>query len=225
MRIIKETGIIMSGDHPKKILDSIKTQTRRTYGLGEINKHPDAWEHIGFDNLGRFSFRFKYGDRILNIKCPYGQVGDRLWVRETYKYLNKEHTKIAYRASLETYTDGNFVRLGNWRPSIFLPRWASRIDREITRLRVERLQDIPPEDVIKEGFKSIAEFRDYWNFLNAKWKRVYNRELKIYEFWQFSWSVEDAKSIPKTAKYPERYHSIPNCWVWVITIQSNRDTA
>jgi len=181
--IPKETGIIMTGDHPLKILKGEKTMTRRTMGLYEINKHPDLWKWIGYDNSGRYSFRFNL-DRIVNFRCPYGQVGDRLWVKETWAYaldystpdLKPNPEQILYKA------DSDILAVGNkWRPAIFMPRWASRITLEITDIRVERLQEITSKDcklegipphqmgnVIQEGYPVQKAFADLWDSINAK---------------------------------------------------------
>lgn len=186
---MKETGIIMSGSHPVDILEGRKTMTRRTRGLKEINECPDLWKWFGFDNSGRYSFRFKPGDRIVNIRCPYGQVGDRPWVRETWCPLT--HTIGQNKALILYKSDGqrewvkcseeewdkayyiNKARPDTWRSSLFMPRWASRITLEITEVRVERLQEITVEDAEAEGTAinyraPLMEFRRLWDSLNAK---------------------------------------------------------
>jgi hypothetical protein len=84
----------------------------------------------------------------LYFKCPYGQPGDRLWVRETWA----EHPdfpgcrRAIYRADPECEYDTE-----RWNPSIHMPRWASRILLEIVSVRVERLQDISEADARAEG--------------------------------------------------------------------------
>lgn len=94
--------------------------------------------------------------------CPYGKPGDRLWVRETWATPgNYDHIKpsdlidtmcheIVYRAT-ELYPV-----YYNWRPSIHMPRWASRITLEITGVKVERLQDISEEDALAEGLYTLS---------------------------------------------------------------------
>jgi len=173
---MKETGIIMSGSHPVDILQGRKTMTRRLWGLKEINEFPDLWEWFGFDNSGRYSFRFKPGDRIVNIRCPYGQVGMRLWVRETWAYpldyntpdLKPNTKEVFYKADSPIIAQGN-----KWRSPRFMPLWASRILLEITEIRVERLQEITAEDAKAEGTAinyraPLMEFRRLWDSLNAK---------------------------------------------------------
>lgn len=95
------------------------------------------------------------------IRCPYGKPGDRLWVRETWAPVStfdpSPETGAFYRADYvddphgpdgEKSPEG---RYRTWKPSIHMPRWASRIDLEITGVRVERLQDISEADAVAEG--------------------------------------------------------------------------
>jgi hypothetical protein len=137
--------------------------TRRTWGLGEINLNPDAWEHFGFDESGRFSFRWKGGDCVLNVRCPYGGVGDRLWGRETWKVQSHPlaGARVLYRAGGEKDVTGNgaeYKHREGWRSSMLMYRWASRIDAEITELRVERLHDISHEDAKREGGYTVESY-------------------------------------------------------------------
>ena len=83
------------------------------------------------------------------IRCPYGKPGERLWVRETWARYNidQDNLSTAYRAT----TPDDWPADGRWRPSIHMPRWASRILLEVTGLRVERLQDVTPDQAIAEG--------------------------------------------------------------------------
>ncbi len=104
-----------------------------------------------------------------SIKCPYGQVGDRLWVKETWGciegtirghdsgrctvyYKNDRTHKIFPAWGKAQKMDGKFIK---WRSPLFMPRWASRITLEITDIRVERLWEISEKDAMREGFKAI----------------------------------------------------------------------
>ena len=174
---MKETPIIMSGDHPKKILDGIKTMTRRTWGLKAINTLPDNW--IKAEYQGDAIWHFISDGLPAVIKCPYGQVGDRLWVKETWgakgygQSLPIEKEPMKHRLVFGKDTDWQCRR-----PSIHMPRWASRITLEITGLRVERVQRITAGDCTKEGIpyengdyvtmKVFDKFRQLWDSLNAK---------------------------------------------------------
>lgn len=122
--------------------------------------------------------------RFPDVKlCPYGQVGDALWVRETWQQITPSgrhgqwhtvdtpcdglpHRKLYYAADAERDEPPK------WRPSIFMPRWASRITLEITGIRVERLQAITDADIAAEGFgtggTARITFAETWEKLNGK---------------------------------------------------------
>lgn len=106
--------------------------------------------------------------------CPYGVPGDRLWARETW--VQDLDGEIFYRA--DHVFPAMPAQISKWRPSIHMPRAASRITLEITDIRVERVQDIKDEDVLSEGFRmnntSIfslgykGAFEALWDSINAK---------------------------------------------------------
>jgi hypothetical protein len=105
--------------------------------------------------------------------CPYGRPGDRLWVRETWSQLYPyESRRVAYRADRETVVAPGVLPW--WRPSIHMPRWASRLTLEITKVRVERLKEITVKDIAAEGIQegvgvfAYEDFRKLWDSLNAK---------------------------------------------------------
>jgi hypothetical protein len=86
------------------------------------------------------------------MKCPYGEPGDRLWVRETFCDISTDHRPVwFYRADGDEKPD--WVK--HWKPSIFMPREASRITLEIVSVRVESLQAISGRDAIAEGIDSV----------------------------------------------------------------------
>ncbi len=170
---MKERPIIFSGEMVRAILERRKTQTRRV-----IKPQP----------LSEISYRdycaVVDGKKIF---CPYGQPGDRLWVKETLHRFDIDlHSTMigaTYDADL-TAVIGQGPQ-GSWcgralgwpwkhdtLPSIHMPRWASRITLEITGVKVERLQDITVGDAINEGFGRygfpIDGFEMIWDRLNAK---------------------------------------------------------
>lgn len=149
---MKETGIIMSGSHPKDILEGRKTMTRRTWGLEAINKDPDDWELLPSDSAYP-QFGKKSTLDIKLIKCPYGQVGDRLWVRETFAVRTDGIDQILYKADYEAVVKLLDLPEFNikWKPSIHMFKKDSRITREIIEIKAERLQKITEEDAIAEG--------------------------------------------------------------------------
>jgi len=177
---MKETPIIMSGNHPSLILDGTKTMTRRVIKPQPLNK---CMSHIS----GSFWASDKDGHtvdvKVQFINCPYGQVGDRLWVRETFCkrcYLIDNVRDVCYKEDcLKHNTMGNACGM-KWTNSMFMYKWASRITLEITEVRVERLQEISQDDIKAEGVKpeytmpggeltGRYSFQLLWNSLNAKY--------------------------------------------------------
>jgi hypothetical protein len=166
---MKERPILFSGPMVQAILDGRKTQTRRV-----VKPQPEYWEQTGGYHypLDKKPYRGAPVGRVRSIdeyRCPYGQPGDRLWVRETWhQYAGGE---VIYRADYgpESYQAG----AKGWRPSIFMPRWASRITLEITGVRVERVQDISADDARAEGVSAPdvlprSKFATLWDSINAK---------------------------------------------------------
>ena len=162
---IKERPIIFSKPMVKAILAGQKTQTRRVLKFGETHN------------------------------CPYGNPGSQLWVREAfsvwfggthwYEYADKRRrrlgadvTNIFYRATHYFPDDDQ-----KWVPSIFMPRWASRITLELTNVRIEQLHKISLNDVKAEGFDSLEAMQRLWQTINGKkhpWES--NPHLWVLEF-------------------------------------------
>lgn len=140
---MKERPILFSAPMVRALLDGTKTQTRRL-----VKTQPTHFNPVGVPRLAR-----PVGPSDV-ITCPYGQPGDRLWVRETWAY--GIHAMAANRDEVGPFvyaadgtTQGRLC--DRWRPSIHMPRTASRITLEITGVRVERLQDISNDDAYSEG--------------------------------------------------------------------------
>ena len=189
---MKKTGIIMSGKHPRLTLDGLKTMTRRTWGLEEINIAPWCWELSMQNEQGLWVFTSKHGHgEHIVIRCPYGQAGDFLIIKETwatekrYDHLKPSdvppEAKIYYVEKL-TYAAGGysfFGEMGKMRPSMFMCQRMSRANPVITAVRAERLQEITNEDAKAEGVipmtcclpgaaHYITPFKELWDSLNAK---------------------------------------------------------
>jgi len=151
----KERPIIFSADMVNAILAGNKTQTRRV-----IKPQPDGtWardENTGCHKMYPLDENMD-GIPWWNIgginglpKCKYGKIGEKLWIRETYQScIQCGH--INYRASGQNNCAACDATFGNWNPSIYMPRSASRILLEITDIRVERLNDISVIDCCNEG--------------------------------------------------------------------------
>lgn len=116
--------------------------------------------------------------------CPYGDEGDRLWVKENwavhkhYDTMSPRFVEIAMGGdtlgcvSYEANVHEDWA--GRNRPSIHMPRWASRITLEITHVRVERVQEISTEDIIKEGLSTRLREHDAVVDLSDKWKMLWD---------------------------------------------------
>lgn len=185
---MKEHPILFSAPMVKAILDGRKTVTRRVVKpQPPANAHQvETWHHP--DTKPRFfawTTAGEISDQWEPLPCPYGQPGDRLWVRETFcpiypqdpHYNGGRPIEYDYQA---TYKHGD--RLGDligakkkWKPSIHMPRWASRITLEVTGVRVERLLDISEADARAEGIScngcpgrhATADFRALWESING----------------------------------------------------------
>lgn len=161
---MKERPILFSEPMVRALLSGAKSQTRRIVKDG-------AWRNYGdCDGDGRMVDAWDI-DRAL---CPYGQAGDRLWVRETWtpgaiiEGRFSGNSFVRFRDGGQKYKDGAYYRPENyrpgefdaskfkWKPSIHMSRWACRLVLEITDVRVERLQDISREDATAEGVDAWA---------------------------------------------------------------------
>lgn len=168
---MKERPILFSGAMVRSLLNCTKSQTRR------VVKHEDIVEVVTRDEFisqspyplskaptPAIQYVRLSNSHVVGIYCPYGQPGDRLWVRES-GWERPERTPKMMREGADTWPRFAYAADGwneqdradfkAWgfkpRPSIHMPRWASRINLEITGVRVEKLQDISEADAIAEG--------------------------------------------------------------------------
>lgn len=164
---------MMTPENAQKCHDGTKTQTRRTSGLEEVNA-AGSWCHPQMTRPGVWTFldssQANPYNNALDVVCPYGVVGDRLWIREAWQekawtltQLNSAGLLNAPMKPKETYLNEPIYAIhrggynykigdpGRWFPSIHMPRWACRTVVEITEIRVERLHDISPSDALAEG--------------------------------------------------------------------------
>lgn len=179
---MKERGMIFNGDMVRAIIDGRKTQTRR----------PIKWKHTRFTEIGEREdgSRWPWSEDAENVcdywhPCPFGAVGDRIWVRETWAEAGAGAPDLKlYRANYPEYVPTHYENVPladeiRWTPSIHMPRWASRLMLEITGVRVERLQAITLGDICKEIGCGLYDFRpatygfQVWEDL---WKSIYGEE-------------------------------------------------
>lgn len=194
-----ERPILFSAEMVQAILAGNKTQTRRVFKQVECRSCKNVGEIHKLKKDGSMSIRpcpKCHGE----TKCPHGQVGDRLWVRETWSthacFDDVSSAKLK-AISFHYWADGN-IKTGKVRPSVHMPRLASRILLEITNIRVERLQSISEHDAIAEGCdnsKSEAAISQGW----------YEKPVKaFFRLWE---SINGRESLDA------------NPWVWVITFK------
>lgn len=162
---MKERPILFSAPMVRAILNHKKRQTRRMNGLDAINGEPGRYAFDGMqviDGVLYACFTDMQTQNPVQIKCPYGQKGDQLWVREAWKaeavYDDTKPRDIPADACMVFYPANNewsdydeMTRAGKGRPSIHIPRCFSRIQLEITGVRVERLHSIGLRDAMDEG--------------------------------------------------------------------------
>lgn len=188
---MKERPILFTGEMVRAILSVRKTQTRR------VIKDLKGYESSGYDFcVGMHDGELQaltagdHGWESTGIKCPYGQPGNRLWVRENLlweSYASRGVNYVQYEAdkkecvaerpedwipagrqyshndSHDNLPPGGINYYTGKVPSIFMPRWASRITLEITGVRVERLQDISNEDALAEGTPDLRTIENNWD--------------------------------------------------------------
>lgn len=169
---MKERPILFSAPMVRALLDGCKTQTRRV--IARPLQHPGWTEYVYFgpskNNPSCPSMAIECGpdypdgadDKVL---CPYGAVGDRLYVRETWSQpttLDPGPTafRADYPACLPGYTNLPPVDQITWKPSIHMPRALSRIMLEIVSVRVERLNGCSEADAEAEGCERLDSERE-----------------------------------------------------------------
>jgi hypothetical protein len=224
---MNQRPILFSTPMVQAILDGRKTMTRRivnpqpdenkAYRVPRILGQEQIWDHWCWDT--------KEGERIIK-KCLYGEIGDILWVRETFrKYyvtfpdsdrINFDHEIVDYAADPNTaipMQDGDGFQVFNkdgseryipWKPSIHMEKKHCRIYLEITELRVERLNEISESDAVSEGIRdNRGPFQDGIQFKNY--------------LGSGSWTCSPAYSFQTLwAKINGQESWDLNPWVWVI---------
>jgi len=253
-------SIIMNDFSVQRILSGAKTQTRRVVKLRNLPNSEIASIHRDGAGFGWIAWSPKpvSAEETARIypgpsgfPCPYGKVGDHLWVRETWRiesFLEGEPVWFGYRAdgdvAIEDSTDDpryeawweriavqstdelikmNWPRKDaddvfhwnhkcsplRWRPSIFMPRWASRITLKITDIRVERVQEISGEDCVNEGATTLTDLN---MMLSKKDKTPFHEQnnRKARAIFQALWDSINSK---------KGYSWNDNPWVWCISFK------
>lgn len=164
---MKERPILFQGPMIRAVLEGRKTQTRRLVNLREFGESTTRGYQWTFrDRRARWQ-DLCHADMI--ARCPYGAPGDQLWVREAFTHITGNGIRVHYRADGEPTDSGGRVLptepgLRRWSPSIHMPRKASRLQLDVTEIRIERLQSISKQDAIAEGaqrFEGLADPSPY----------------------------------------------------------------
>lgn len=204
---MKERPILFSGPMVRALLNGSKTQTRR------IVKNAPAFAGDEANSAAGHA-----GEYFEKLACPYGVPSDRLWVKETHRFFDQVWAADAMESAVQ-YRADNEVRgcvdrkviakptpaNGDWKPSIFCTRQASRIDLEITDVRVERLNDISKADAITEGI----ETGEYGFKLYGELEKI-NQWTKADPVWSYQTLWESINGAGSWALSP---------WVWVISFR------
>jgi len=224
---MRELPTLFSTEMVRLILNGRKTQTRRPLRPQPVctgTSNLDRFENGEVDGESLWMPLSKTGKTGIfeprAYLCPYGRVGDRLWVRETWR-LWEGQAFAGYEALDPDILEGSLKGLdleylktrpieykadsldeGPWRPSIFMPKWVCRIFLEITDIRVQRLNQISEEDAIAEGFESTAVVTPAGNDYIGQYPSEH-----FYEYWEVL-----------NGKKPG-IDWLSNPWVWAITFK------
>lgn len=211
---MKERGMIFNGEMVRAILDGRKTQTRRIMKIQPSDGfHPT---HNGYDlDLNARWYTpgvvdkngylqpakkdvFGVADENEGYTCPFGAVGDRIWVRETWAEAGAGAPDLKlYRANYPEHVPTHYENVPpasdiRWTPSIHMPRWASRLTLEITGVRVERLASVSDEDAGKEGYPAnpapYGGTMDKWLWFRGLWDSIYPDQSFRHNPWV--WVIE-----------------------------------
>lgn len=214
---MKERPILFNEQRVHALLSGQQSQTRRIMKSQLLGPSQDNHEGCyGIDVLKNQ----QQGNHVLGMEnvsyhCPYGQPGDRLWVRETWRgpiiapqdveeYAHspdrfKSPYYCQYRADISQFSNvADEDHHVGWQAGIHMPRWASRIDLQINNIRVEKVQDISDDDVLAEGVQTDAHFLNHFFTMHHEAisaKDAYRKQWTL-QYGGASWVV--------------------NPWVWVI---------
>ncbi|HGV0030915.1 TPA: hypothetical protein ACNFPK_003547 [Citrobacter freundii] len=217
---MKERGMIFNGEMVRAILDGRKTQTRR---IMKMQPQPSK------SRPGDFWFSSKKLESMVHVSdlvpgnspisdchlffqehcCPFGTVGDRIWVRETWAEAGAGAPDLKlYRANYPEHVPTHYENVPpadeiRWTPSIHMPRCASRLTLEITVVRVERLASISDDDAGKEGYPTNPEpyggGMDKWLWFRQLWDSIYPDQSFKHNPWV--WVIE-FKVVPNVQDNP-----------------------
>lgn len=205
---MKESPIIFNTEMVQAILNGKKTQTRRVLKPTPEVTDNGIMKGIIYKNEWYLQPISGYQDLSLIGSCPFGAIGDLLYVRETFAPALGE---FAYKADYSNNVLNEKRNKGLWKPSIHMPKSVARIWLKITDIRVERLQEISEEDAKNEGVLSEVDI---------------NMKKKYYYFYPCNDLRDDSYLDKAVTSFYSLWRSIngqkswdANPWVWVITFE------
>lgn len=213
---MKTKPILFSTEMVQAILEGRKTQTRRVVkGLEELNE--PFFQSLVQHASGLITFSSLDSNKVIEPKNTYGNIGDILWVRETWSY-GSDSLPFIYKSGYPNNIPNHFENIPDiseikWKPSIHMPKEAARIFLKITNVRVERLFDISGEDAIAEGidFSIINNIKEYRDYLVNDTEHVFGKnsfpstpQASFLSLWEKINGLESVNSNP---------------WVWVIEFE------
>jgi hypothetical protein len=207
---MKERPILFSAPMIRALLAGSKTQTRRA--VANVDADGTVWR-----SRHRIAGVRPFTDAPPDILewCPYGQPGDQLWVRECWApnsgsaggfLYRADHFSAASFSSIDLKTGICTHSTARWRPSINMPRIASRITLEVTGVRVERLQDISEADAVAEGIEPYTDFAP----AGQHWRRYRDGGMNCY----VDNPIASYASLWTEINGPGSWEANP--WVWVV---------
>lgn len=189
---MKTRGLLMKEFGVNAILAGRKTQTRRVADAGPA----DETECVTGPYNGGI-WKFHYTETLdpmytVDLRCPYGVVGDRLYIRERIaiecpygpaEECDHQHHVVYWAGEHPIVRESVTAK---WRPSIHMPKWASRILLRITDVRVERIQDISDDDILAEG---ICAMGLEWEAFIILWDSIYKKQGYGWDVNPWTWAV------------------------------------
>lgn len=223
----KERPILFSSPMVRALLDGRKTQTRRVVKPQPPNGARFTGIHYASTEPSSHFFNSPSGPS--KRRCPYGEEGDRLWVREGHQRFDRgtcdQHVWYLAGRNANDYVARTRPEIDQdqpWprdvegpaggapysAPSIHMPRWASRLTLEITEVRVERLQDISEADAAAEGLLTWQDMNDFpaWGWESPK-----------HEADGFMTAYAAYRDLWKHINGPASWDANP--WVWAVSFE------
>jgi len=189
---VNEKPILFKTEMVKAIIQGKKTQTRRVLypqpksdiilpaPLREYTDYLKKMKKKGFHNIVTQGY---YANHL--IPNPKASVGDILWVKETFSYVDfcGDDNGYVYKASENGKNWSQNTENWKWKPALFFPKEAARLFLKISNIKLEPLQDITEEEARKEGFDSLSAFLELWDKIAKKGSKFQdNPAVYAYDF-------------------------------------------